>query len=310
MSLKSISKKGIHYLTDRDYRFIVNSNLGLLNWMSDEDFLKRKYKAYTGKELDLVNPKLFNEKLQWLKLYYRKPEFTAMVDKYTAKDLVAAQIGVEYIIPTLGVWDSYDEINFDLLPQQFVLKCTHDCGSVIICKDKNEFDKSTTKKKLTKSLKKNFFWYGREWPYKNVVPRIMAETYMEEGSSGGLTDYKVMCFGGEPKFIQVHQNRFNGEHRMAFYDLAWNKLELTQGFPLSNHVLERPAGLDLMLELSKVLSRQLPVVRVDWYYIKGRLYFGELTFFDGSGFDVFDQEDWDLRLGEYIVLPTKTDIRK
>ena len=309
MNVKGIFRKGMRYLLDSDYRFVINANRGFHNGMTDEAFIKRKYKAIIGKELNLENPQTFNEKLQWLKLYNRKPEFTTMVDKCDAKKYVANIIGEEYIIPTLGVWKSFDDINFDNLPQQFVLKCTHDCGGIVICKDKNKLDKAPAKKKLEKSLKNNFFWYGREWPYKNVEPRIIAEVYMEEAESSGLTDYKVMCFGGEPKVIQVHQGRFDGNHHQAFYDLDWNHLDITQGFPKATETIPRPAALEKMLELSRVLSKGLPHLRVDWYFVKGQLYLGELTFFDGSGFVGFDQEEWDRKLGSYITLPPKTNLQ-
>ena len=308
MACKGIIKKGVRYLTDSDYRFSINASLGLNNGMSDEEFIKRKYKIHTGRELDLENPQLFNEKLQWLKLYNRKPEFTAMVDKCDAKKYVADIIGEEYIIPTLGVWKSFDEINFDELPEQFVLKCTHDCGGVVICKDKSKLDKAAAKKKLEKSLKRNFFWYGREWPYKNVEPRIIAETYMEEAAEAGLTDYKVMCFDGEPKIIQIHKGRFSGQHYQSYYDLEWNLLDITQGHPAATEKIPYPDAMDKMLELSRVLSKGLPHLRVDWYCVNEQIYFGELTFFDGSGFDRFDQEEWELKLGSYITLPPKTNV--
>lgn len=307
MDFIALLKKGVQYLSDSDYRFLINASLGLHNGMSDEAFIKRKYKAIVGQPLNLEDPQLFNEKLQWLKLHYRKPEFTTMVDKCEAKKYVESILGPDYIIPTLGVWKSFEEIDFDALPQRFVLKCTHDCGGLVICKDKSKLDKAAAKKKLEKSLKNNFFWYGREWPYKNVEPRIIAEQYMEEAPDSGLTDYKVMCFGGEPKIVQIHQGRFEGNHRQDYYDLDWNHLEITQGQPMSEQALERPVFLEKMLELSRVLSKDLPHLRVDWYYIDGQLYLGELTFFDGSGFDHFDQEEWHLRLGSYIKLPEKTD---
>ena len=307
MGIMSWFKKGYYYLTDSDYRFQYNAGRGWHNRMSDEAFIRRKFKSHIGKEPDLENPQTFNEKLQWLKLYYRKPEFSQMVDKCEAKKYVEKVIGPEYIIPTLGVWRSFDEIDFDKLPQQFVLKCTHDCGGLVICKDKSKLDKTAARKKLEKSLKTNFFWYGREWQYKNIEPRVIAETYMEESPNGGLTDYKVMCFGGEPKLIQVHQGRFDGNHHQAFYDLDWNLLDITQGFAKATQTIPRPDDLEKMLELSRVLSKDLPQLRVDWYYVKGQLYLGELTFCDGSGFVGFDQEEWDRRLGSYIVLPPKTE---
>lgn len=275
--------------------------MGTFRWLPDKPYLKLIYYAHFGKKLDLNHPKSFNEKLQWLKLYDRNPEYTKMVDKYEAKQYVKEKIGEEYIIPTLGVWDDPEQIDFDTLPQQFVLKCTHDSGGLVICRDKSSLNIEEAKKKLKKRLKFQYYNWGREWPYKNIKPRIIAEAFMEDGSGTGLNDYKVMCFEGEPKIIQVHRGRFT-THTQDFYDTQWQKLEITQEFPASEIPMEKPEFLGEMLTLSKKLAQNLHQIRVDWYYTKNHLYFGEMTFFDGSGFDGFEPDEYDALLGSWIKI--------
>lgn len=294
------------YLTDPDYRFLLNTHFYLYRNMSDADYLQRMYKAAVGKNLDLENPKTFNEKLQWLKLYDRKPAYTAMVDKYAVKAYVTEQIGEKYIIPTLGVWDRFEDIAFESLPDQFVLKCTHDSGGLVICKDKSKLDRKAAKRKIQKSLKTNYYWHSREWPYKNVKPRIIAEKYMVDDSGTELRDYKVLCFGGEPKLIQYHQGRF-GYHTQDFYDPQWKRVEMTQGLPLAQVEAETPPFLEEMLLLSRKLAADIPHIRVDWYYAQNQLYFGELTFFDASGFDEFQPDERNEILGSWITLPEKSE---
>ena len=220
---------------------------GKLGFIPDESYLKLMYWANTGKKLNLDNPRTFNEKLQWLKLHDYKPEYSAMVDKYEAKRWVASRIGEEYVIPTLGVWDSFDEIEFDKLPNQFVLKCTHDSGGLVICKDKSRLDIKKAKKKIESSLKRNYFVVGREYPYKNVKPRIIAEKYLSEVDSSDTDDYKVMCFENGPEMIQVHKNRFTN-HTEDFYDLNWKKMDITQDImPNSDIIVEKPETFDDMV---------------------------------------------------------------
>lgn len=275
--------------------------------LTDAAYLKICYQLSMGKKLDLENPRTYNEKLQWLKLYDRKPEYTRMVDKYEAKRYVAEKIGAEYIIPTLGVWDRFDDIDFDSLPDQFVLKCTHDSGGLVIVKEKAALDKAAAKEKIEKSLKQNYYYSGREWPYKDVKPRILAEAYLEDEDREDLSDYKVMCFGGEPKMIQLHRGRF-GVHTQDFYDAGWKKLAILRGAPNSGEVAPKPDFLEEMLELSRKLSSNTPQLRVDWYFTNGRLYFGELTFFPASGMKGFQPESWDETLGEWITLPDNRSV--
>lgn len=277
---------------------------GLLNWMPDEKYLKLIFKTMVGYELNLSEPKTFNEKLQWLKLNDRKPEYTTMVDKYSAKDYVADIIGSDYIIPTLGMWDSFDEIDFDELPNQFVLKCTHDSGGLVICTDKNKFDYKAARKKITKCLKYNYYHAGREWVYKDIKPRIIAEKYMCDAINIELNDYKLMCFDGEVKCSFVCSDRFSeGGLRVTFYDKDWNVLPFERHYPKSNVPISKPLNYDKMISFAEKLAQNIPFVRVDFYEIAGKLYFGELTFFPGSGFEEFEPQEKDLELGSWIKLP-------
>lgn len=227
-----------------------------------------------------------------------------MVDKYEAKKYVASIIGEEYIIPTLGVWDSVDEIDWESLPKQFVLKCTHDSGGLVVCRDKNKLDKEAAIKKLKKSFKVKFYYSTREWPYKNVKPRVIAEKYMED-SSGELTDYKYFCFNGEPKAIFVASDRLDPtvETKFDFFDMDFNHLDFRGGHPnATKHVL-KPLGFEHMKVLARKLSKGIPHVRVDFYDIDGKVYFGELTFYHWGGMAPFDPEQWNYEFGKWLILP-------
>lgn len=285
--------------------FKIMNHCGFYKNWDDTKYLKLIYKIRTGETLNLDKPVTYNEKLQYLKLHDRKPEYSIMVDKYQAKAYVGKIIGMQYIIPLLGVWDKFDDIDFSQLPASFVLKCNHDCGGVVICKDKSTFDKRVAKKKLEKHLKNNFYYYGREWPYKNVKPKILCEQYMEDKEDKELKDYKVMCFSGEPKYIQVHSGRYTDKQHQDFYDIHWNKTNITQTggmkkFQSSDGYAKRPRNLDLMIEFSRKLSQKMRQVRIDWYEVNGQLYFGEITLYDGSGFVLFDDRKIDEELGNLI----------
>lgn len=277
----------------------------LLTWIPDALYLKIIYRAETGKRLDLKHPKTYNEKLQWLKLYDRRPEYTMMVDKYEVRKYVAEKIGEEYLIPLIGVYDSVDEIPWEELPDKFVLKCTHGSGSNILCNDKKELDIQMAKKKLRKWMKKNFFWVFREWPYKNVKPRIVCEKYMVDESGIELKDYKIFCFDGEPKLIQVDFDRFR-DHKRNIYDLDWNLVDLTIKYPRDpNKTIARPDKLDEMLDVARKLSAGIPHVRVDLYSIGDKIYFGELTFTHGAGYEPFYPESYNELLGSWLKLPNR-----
>lgn len=279
----------------------------VLDLMPDRLYLKLSFRRKMGKKLDLVNPKTFNEKVQWLKLYDRKPEYTTMVDKYEVKEYVANAIGREYIIPTLGVWNSFDDIDFDSLPNQFVLKCTHDSGGLVIVKDKNHFDKDAAKQKIIRSLHNDYYKRGREWPYKNVKRRIIAEKYMEDSETKELRDYKFFAFDGEVKalFIATDRQKQDEDTKFDFYDTNFNHLDIRHGHPNSTATINKPIQFEKMKELASILSKGIPEVRVDFYEVDGKVYFGELTFSHHNGMVPFEPEEWDAVFGSWITLPSK-----
>lgn len=291
------------YITDPSYRFLVNSSLGLYRSMPDEEYLKKIYFARLGKELDLERPKTFNEKLQWLKLHDRKPLYTKLVDKAAVKDYVAEAIGERYIIPTLGVYDSFDEIDFDILPERFVLKCTHDSGGLVICTDRAAFDKQNAANTLNRFLKRDYYSQWREWPYKDVPKRIIAEAYIASGANG-LTDYKVHCFNGEPELILVCADRFSKSGLTEdFYSREWERLKLKRpGVPQASKQIQKPAQLDEMLRLARKLSNNIPFVRIDFYIVNGSVLFSEFTLYPASGLTAFEPDEWDKKLGDLLTL--------
>lgn len=276
----------------------------LKNRIPDSLYLKIVYKKRIGKKLNLKNPITFNEKLQWLKLHNRKPEYTIMVDKYEVKKYVANIIGEEYIIPTIGVWNHFDEIDFGKLPDQFVLKCTHDSGGIVICKNKKELDKKATKKKIEKCLKENYYWCGREWPYKNVKPRIIAEQYMKDDTDGDLKDYKFFCFNGKVKFFKVDFNR-EKSHRANYYDCNGNLLSFGEAIcpPDFNKNIVIPSNLKQMIRLAEEISIDKCFVRIDFYSPSDNdIKFGEITFYPASGFGKFIPDEVDKRIGKMLNL--------
>lgn len=284
--------------------YLMNKNF--FKWIPDEKYITIKYKLETNQKLNLKEPKTFNEKLQWLKLYDRNPEYTKMVDKYEAKKYVADIIGQEYIIPTLGVWDKFEDIEFKKLPKQFVLKPTHTSGNVFICKDKEKINYKQLKKMVNKWLKRNYFLIHREWPYKNVKPKIIAEQYMVDDSGMKLKDYKFFCFNGIAQTILVCSNRNGSFKNTNFYDINWNLQPFTrEKHKNSNEQIKKPKNLDEMITVAEKLSKDIPFVRVDLYEINGKVYFGELTFYPSSGFEGFEPEEWDKKLGDMLELPTK-----
>ena len=277
---------------------------GFFNWMPDKLCLYLLYWARMGKSLNLKNPRTFNEKQQWLKLYNRKMEYTAMVDKYEAKKYIASIIGEEYVIPTLGVWEKFEDIDFDMLPAQFVLKCTHDSGCFVICRDKSQLDIGVAQKKIQKSLKTNYYFHGREWPYKNVKPRIIAEEYVEDTENDALTDYKFYCFDGIPQIMYISKDHAE-EPRTDFFDMEFNHLPITCGEPNADVTPSKPAQFEQMRKFAGLLSQNIPFLRVDFYEVNGKVYVGELTFFDVAGFDLHEPKEWDEQMGAWITLPTK-----
>lgn len=276
-------------------------------WKNDKMYLKYMFYFVMGQSLNLRNPKTFNEKLQWLKLYNRKPEYCDLVDKYKVKKIVASIIGEKYIIPTIGVWSRPEEIDFNSLPNRFVLKTTHDGGSmgVVICKDKSSFNFEEAIKKLNRSLNHSAYVQSREWPYKDVERKIIAEEFIEDSLDKDLHDYKVLCFEGEPKLIEFHSGRYTSGQHQEFYDTDWNLTDISQGGPYvaSKISYPKPECLDEMLSITKKLCKGHHHIRVDWYILnRTEIKFGELTFFDGSGFDGFDDIKYDELLGSWIKI--------
>ena len=291
-------------------RFLKNPKLvvpflgarGFFHGMSDEKYLKLCFKAYMGYDLDLDNPKSFNEKLQWLKLHNRNPLYTKLVDKYEVKPWVEQRIGAEHIVKTLGVWDSFGDIDFDKLPNRFVLKCTHDSGGLAICRDRATFDLAAARKKIEKSLKRNYYWQGREWPYKNVKARIIAEEFLDSEASD-LTDYKVMCFDGRARCVFTCTGRTNGDLLVDFFDLNWNHLPFTRHYPASKIPPGAPSRLMDMVGMVERLAKGISFARIDFYELRDEFFFGELTLYPGSGVEEFDPQSWDETLGSWLELP-------
>lgn len=302
--LEKLTKKIINAIKILDHKKIIN--------LEDELYIKLCYTARVGRKLNLNSPQTFNEKLQWLKLYDRNPEYTKMVDKHEAKKYVANIIGEEYIIPTLGVWEKFEDIDFNKLPNQFVLKCTHDSGGLVICKDKTKLNIEEAKKKISKSLKRNYYYYGREWPYKNVKPRIIAEEYMATAKQKELIDYKFFCFNGEPKFLYVSEGLSNhATAKISFTNMNYEKTDFyRRDYKPFELLPQKPMNFDKMKELAEKLSKNIPFLRVDFYEIEGKIYFGELTFFPCSGYIPFEPEEWDQKLGDMLELPKEKKIEK
>ena len=299
-----------NFLFNQEIRFSYLSRAGFYNWMSDAKYLKKKYKIVFGTELNLEEPQTFNEKLQWLKLYNRKPKYTMMVDKYKVREYVAQMVGSEYLIPLLGVWDDPEDIDFDTLPNQFVLKCNHNSGlGMCICKDKSTLDVKKVKHELRRGLKQNYYLTGREWPYKDVPRKIIAEVFMSD-PSGDLKDYKFYCFNGKMQFVMINSDRNSSESTKAdYFDRNFNWLDFTWGYSHAEICPEKPEKFNEMIAIAEELAKGLPHIRVDLYECNGQIYFGELTFFDGSGFDEIKPLEWDYKIGSLITLPSKTSIQ-
>lgn len=275
---------------------------------SDELFLKLRYRCNMGCWPDLKHPKKFTEKMQWLKLYDRKDEYTKLVDKITVKQFVGSVISKDIIIPTLGVWNNFDDIDFNILPNEFVLKTNHSGGStgVVICKDKTNFDINHARKLLNSSLKSNSYYTTKEWPYKNVKPQILAETLLHSDNGKDLADYKFFCFHGVPRMMFIASDRTDSrkETKFDFYDMEFHHLPFINGHPNSTEPIAKPTKFDEMVRLSKILSKNIPHVRVDFYEANNMVYFGELTFYHYSGWVPFKPAVWDRIIGDWLQLPT------
>ncbi len=302
-------RTAIHLLKTPGKLMVPLANMGFFNWLPDKPYIKMVYHCQLGNRLNFENPQTFTEKLQWLKLNDRNPQYHMIVDKYEVKRIVAGIIGEKYIIPTIGIWDDAEKISFESLPEQFVLKCTHDSGSVVICKDRSAFDSEQARKKLKKALKHSTYWFGREWPYKGLKPRIIAEPYLEDSECEELRDYKFFCFNGVVKCFKVDFDRFISHHA-NYYSREGTLLEIgEQVCPPDHHKMIRiPDNIDEMIELAETLTQGYPFLRADFYDVDGNIYFGELTFFPDSGMGKFTYKDNDMLLGSWITLPRKKEV--
>ena len=276
-----------------------------LRWVPDRMYLKLRYRHMVGKKLDLRNPTTLNEKLQWLKLNNRNPDDCQLVDKYEVRAYIEEKLGAEYLIPLLGVWDRPEDIDFENLPQQFVLKCTHDSGSVILCKDKSAFNINQAIDKLNKKIKHNLFWEGREWPYKNLKPKVIAEAYMENDDGSDLIDYKFFCFNGRPEMVYVSQGLSDhSTAHISYVSMDWKQEPFRRSdFAVFETIPDKPMNFEKMVNFSKKLSARHPFVRIDFYEISGKLYFSEITFYPGSGYTEFTPDEWNYYWGQRLELP-------
>ena len=293
MSIKDYLHKNAWAILNKSYQ-----------WWPDSIWLKIIYQSRFHRKLNLKNPKSFNEKLNWLKLYDRKPLYTKLVDKYEVKQYVKERIGDQYVVPCYGVWDSFDKIDFSKLPDQFVLKCTHDSGGMSICKDKSLFDPKEARKKLEQTMDNNFFWWTREWAYKNVHPRILADKFLDDHTGDTLRDYKFWCFNGVPRFMyctikakDIYEN---------FYDMDFNIVDINHGFRRAKPEFEKPECFELMKSFATKLSKGIPFIRVDFFLVDGNVYFGEFTFYDWAGLRPFADYQQDLELGDMLLLPKRS----
>ncbi len=294
------------YMLKRPERiYAALSERGLLNWVDDKTHLDMIYKCNIGKKINWENPKTFNEKLQWIKLYDRNPIYTTMVDKCASKQYMTEKIGKEYVIPLVGgPWYSFDEIDFNVLPDKFVLKTNHDSGGVMLCKDKATFDKRKARSFFKKHLTRNYYFRSREWPYKNIKPCIFAEEYLDDGSGDAIYDYKFFCFNGEPKIMYLSRDK-GKEPRTDFFDMEYNHLNMRMRDKNADVPPEKPEKFNEMKHLAKIISKDIPHVRVDFFCVGGKLYIGETTFFHCGGFVSVKPEEWNTIMGDWIVLPEK-----
>lgn len=300
-------KRAFKYLIHNRAQFCDSIVCNFLKFLPDKLYLSLRFRCKMGYWMNWKKPVTFSEKLQWLKVYNRKSEYTTLVDKYLVKDHVAEIIGREYIIPTIGVWDSVDNIDWNTLPNKFVLKTTHGGGGtgVIICRDKDNLDIEEVKMKLSGSLKSDIFSILREWPYKDVRKRIIAEELLmsDDGIHSDLPDYKFFCFNGMPMYCQVISGR-SDVMTVDFYNSMWEHQEFHEPkfTPFSQTRHERPNQFDSMWKLAELLAKDHPFIRVDFYEVNNKVYFGELTFYPTSGFGGFDPKCWDEYFGTLIKL--------
>ena len=275
-----------------------------LRFVPDSVWVRFQFRRKLGCWPNLKNPKTFNEKSQWLKLHVRNPFYTKLADKFSVREYIKEIIGKDYLIPLFGVWDKFDDIDFEKLPNQFVLKCTHDSGGLVICTDKAKFDINAARNKISNSLKFNYYWAYREWPYKNVKPRIIAEKYIEDTCDNELRDYKLYTFNGIPRFLLIATGRKRDLH-FDYFDMDGNHLKIPDTKALNNpeNTPHLPKNFDKMKELASCLGKNFPYVRVDFYEADGKIFFGEITFFDDGGYMKATPPIWEYEWGKLIKLP-------
>jgi hypothetical protein len=302
----SVAQKLSKYIIVAAWRLKVD------HLIPDKTFLSLYYRWQFDRKMHWRNPRTFNEKLQWLKVYNRKAEYSTLVDKYSVKQYIADKLGERFVVPVLGVWDRPEDIEWDKLPERFVVKCSHDCGGSVICRNKAELNIEEATKKLKQAFSQDYYIAnGREWPYKNVVKRIFAEQFLVD-KDGHLNDYKFFCFGGEPKYCSVISGREVKKVCIDFFDKDWNHQPFHQpGFyPFAETEIKKPECYDQMWEYARILAADKPFVRIDFYEVDGKVYFGEVTFFPTSGFGPFAPEEWDMTFGSWINLPPKRKEKK
>lgn len=295
------------YLSNPEYRFLYNCSLGMYKGLSDEEYLKRIYEAKCHDKLDLVNPKSFNEKLNWLKIFDRKELYTTLADKFLVKRFVSNVIGSEYVVTCLGCYEKVEDIEWSNLPERFIIKATHDSSGAYICNSKKDLDIKLIKKRYTKILNNNHYYLCREWPYKNIKPRIIIDEFLEDGTAQGrdvtLRDYKFWCFNGIPRYMyctvkdkEIYEN---------FYDMNFEAVDINHGFPRNKPECEKPQNFKKMVELAGKLAKasETYFVRIDFFNVDGKIYFGEFTFYDWAGLRPFAKKNLDIELGELIRLP-------
>ena len=273
----------------------------------DKDYAKAAYVSFSGRHLNLRSPKRFNEKLQWIKLYYRRRIMTELADKYAVREWIKEKIGEEYLIPLLGVYNSFDEIDFDKLPNEFVIKCNHDCDSVVICNNKATFDIQKAKEKIDACMARNYYYFAREWVYKDIQPKVIIESLLKDDSKDKIYDYKFFCFNGEPKIVYVSLNDviIDGKYAINYYDMDFNQLTIRHmKHPSSSIVVKKPFHFKKMIKLANILSKDFPFVRVDFYEVNNRIFFGEMTFYPTGGFNELCPDEWNDILGSWLKLPS------
>lgn len=308
--MKKLLRRFFLNLKNPEYTINYIKSNGKFDNLTDRRYLELLFKKNTGYALNLEQPRTFNEKLQWLKLYNRNPLYSNLVDKYEVRKYVTEKIGSQYLNTIYGVYKNFEEINFKELPDQFVLKPTHTSGDYFICKNKNMINYKKLKSDVDRWMERNYFQLHREWPYKNAEPRIISEKLLIQENSEELRDYRLFCFNGEPKFIAVDFSITDkNKTRRNLYDLNWDLMDATISYPRELEIeVEQPEKLDELIEISRKLAKGIPHARIDFYIIKNQIIFGEITFFHQAGMGTIKPHSFDLQMGEWININSKKSI--